>query len=152
MLEISPRDRFGSAREILQALSPNAPLPPLESTEALEHAANSAHGDESTADPTNPTNPNQPDFEPTQAFSATDTDTVAGITETHAPATNAIAADRDEGPVAGHEDAPAPLRTRVLIVQDVQVLARSLARKLLRMEYGVVDVVTSLQVARDRAG
>ena len=145
MLEISPRDRFGSAREILQALFPNAPLPPLESMDALKAKTAPDPSDRPAAAR------NRLDLAPTQALESADTDTMASITETHAPATNAIAATNTEAAVSANGEAPPPVKTRVLIVQDVQVLARSLARKLLRLEYSVADVVTSLQVARDRA-
>lgn len=144
MLEISPRDRFGSAREILQALAPNAPLPPLESAHRLElegtPAPAAADGQTASQDPS--------DFAPTKVSGTVDT--TASITAVRAEATNATATlSASNG--AAESDTPAPPKTRVLIVQDVQVLARSLARKLLRLGYSVADVVTSLKAARERA-
>ncbi len=133
MLEIAPRDRFSSAREILAALSPEAttlsqaPSPRVNGTAASAAAADLD--------------------EPTLASGLSDTAAV----ETQANLTEAASepADLTEFGEAGR--LALADKTRVLIVQDVQVLARSLYRKLQKLGYSIADVVSLPQVALDRA-
>lgn len=146
MLEIAPRDRFSSAREILAAIAPSISLPPV--TALADGGTGEPVGGEAALD-----------FELTTVSGAVETAAVAAAavpTAVSSPgadlATTNLTTPASTSPSSLQVPTTALVgKPRVLVVQDVQVLARSLTRKLLQLGYGIADVVGSLQIARDRA-